>query len=71
VRGKNSCDIVRLQLNAELNSTQINGVGFTLAQITWVGLVIAQISSALIVMFPEIAQLKSCTIFFFQGILSI
>jgi hypothetical protein len=54
VQGKNSCNIVPLQLEPELNSTQVNGVGFTLVQITWVGLVIAQINSALIVMFPEI-----------------
>jgi hypothetical protein len=46
---------VRSQLNAELNSAQINGVRFTLAQIIWVGLAIAQINSTLIVMFPEIA----------------
>lgn len=51
--GKNSCDIVWSQLNAEFNSTHINGVGFTLAEITWVGLVIAQINPVLIVMFPD------------------
>lgn len=39
---------------AELNSTQINGVGFTLAQTTLVGLVVTQINSSMIEMFPEI-----------------
>ena len=44
-----SCTVTIQQIN--------NGVGFTLVRITWVGLVIAQINSAIIVMFPEIARL--------------